>query len=144
MGAGGHGVEDGVSAAVSLRWLDPADGALGQRRFRMTLTMRIERWDVRRDGPLTEAALQQKIEALGYEVTTRLLPPGAVAATQSDMRDRLFAVARGLVKVTLDGESAILGAGDFVHVPPDAVRRVEAIGTASAFCFEAVAPLDAA
>lgn len=133
-----------MSAALSLRWPGPGDGVLGERRFRMTLTMRIERWDVRRDGPLTEAALQQKIEGLGYEVTTRLYPPGAVAAAQSDLRDRLIAVARGLLKVTIDGESAILGRGDLVYVPPDAVRRVEAIGAAAAFCFEAVAPLDAA
>jgi mannose-6-phosphate isomerase-like protein (cupin superfamily) len=133
-----------MSAAVALRWLDPADAVLGQRRFRMTLTMRIERWEVRRDGPLTEAALQQKIEGLGYEVTTRLLPAGAAAATRNDVRDRIVAVARGVVKVTIDGESAILGAGDLAHIPPAALQRVEVIGSAAALCFEAVAPLEAA
>lgn len=131
-------------ATLSFRLFDPAGVVMGGRRFCMTLSMRIERWDVRRDGPLTEPALQQKIEELGYEVSTRLYPAGAIAATQGDLRERLLAVARGLVKVTLDGESAILGAGDLVFVPRCAVQRVEAIGATAAFCFEAVSPPDAA
>jgi mannose-6-phosphate isomerase-like protein (cupin superfamily) len=134
-----------MTAATALRLFDPESGAPGgRRRFRMMLLMRIERWDVRRDGPLTEAALQQKIEALGYEVTPRLLSAGAVAVGQTDLRERLLAVARGLVKVTLDGESAILGAGDIAFVPRGSVRRAEAIGAAPAFCFEAAYPTTAA
>jgi quercetin dioxygenase-like cupin family protein len=134
-----------VTAATALRLFDPESGAPGgRRRFRMMLLMRIERWDVRRDGPLAEATLQQKIEDLGYEVTTRLFPSGAVTGCQSDLRERLLGVARGLVKVTLDGESAILGAGDLVFIPRGSVRRVEAIGTAAAFCFEAAYPTSAA
>jgi quercetin dioxygenase-like cupin family protein len=134
-----------MTAATALRLFDPESGAPGgRRRFRMMLLMRIERWDVRRDGPLTEAALQQRIEGLGYEVTARWFPAGAVSAGQSDLRERLLGVARGLVKVTLDGESAILGAGDVVFVPRGSVRRVEAIGAAAAFCFEAVYPTTAA
>ena len=100
--------------------------------------MRIERWDPRRDGPLNDSALRQKIEARGYRVTVRTYPAGAVAAAQSDDRERLDAVASGLLKVTLDGESAILTAGDVVYVPRGAVRRVEVVGASPAHCFEAV------
>lgn len=132
-----------MSAAVALRWLDPADAALGQRRFRMTLTMRIERWDLRRDGPLSEAALQQKLEGRGYQVTARLMPAGSVAPGRTDVRDRVVAVGRGVVKVTIDGESAILGAGDLAYIPPAAPHRVEVIGSSAAVCFDAVGPSDA-
>jgi quercetin dioxygenase-like cupin family protein len=133
-----------MTAATALRLFDPESGAPGgRRRFRMMLLMRIERWDARRDGPLTEAALQQKIENLGYQVTTRLFPSGAVAGGQSDLRERLLGVASGLVKVTLDGESAILGAGDIVFIPRGSVRRVEAIGPATACCVEAAYPTSA-
>lgn len=100
--------------------------------------MRIERWDPRRDGALNESALRQKIEARGYRVTVRTYPPGAVAAAQSDDRERLDAVASGLLKVTLDGESAILTAGDVVYIPRGAVRRVEVVGASPAHCLEAV------
>lgn len=104
----------------------------------MMLLMRIERWDVRRDGALSEPALQHKLRALGYAATRRVYPPGAVVSAQTDARERIQAVARGLIKVTIDGESAILTAGDIVFVPRGAVRRIEVIGTAAAHCLEAV------
>jgi len=43
-----------------------------------------------------------------------------------------------LVKVTIDGESAILAAGDVVFVPRDAVRRVEVVGNVPASSLHAV------
>jgi mannose-6-phosphate isomerase-like protein (cupin superfamily) len=100
--------------------------------------MRIERWDSRRDGPLTESALRHKIEARGYRVSDRTYPPGAVAAAQSVDHERLDAVASGLLKVTLDDESAILTAGDVVYVPRGVMRRVEVVGAVPVHCFEAV------
>ena len=108
----------------------------------MMLLMRIERWDVRRDGPLSEAALRQKLGRLGYEAGPRAHPPGPVAGVQIDSRERVQAVLAGLIKVTIDGEAAILTAGDVVFVPRGAVRRLEAVGTAAASCLEAVYRLD--
>jgi quercetin dioxygenase-like cupin family protein len=102
------------------------------------LLMRIERWDVQRDGPLSEAAVWQKLKALGYQVSARPYPAGAIAAAQTDSRERIQAVITGLVKVTLDEESAILTAGDLVFVPGGASRRIEVVGTSPALCLEAV------
>jgi quercetin dioxygenase-like cupin family protein len=113
---------------------------IADRRWRagMVVLMRIERWDPRRDGPFNEAALRQKIEARGYRVSERTYPPGAIAAAQSVEQERLDAVASGQLKVTLDGESAILTAGDMVYVPRGALRRVEVVGTSPVHCLEAV------
>ena len=102
----------------------------------MRLT-RIDRWDPRLDGALSEAALQQKLESLGYQPGARLYTAGAIVSPQADPRERIQAVARGLIKVTIDGESAILTAGDVVFVPCGAVRRIEVIGGAPAHCLEA-------
>jgi quercetin dioxygenase-like cupin family protein len=104
----------------------------------MVVLMRIERWDPRRDGPFNESALRHKMEARGYRVSERMYPPGAIAAAQSIDEERLDAVASGLLKVTLDGESAILTAGDMVYVPRGAVRRVEVVGPSAVHCLEAV------
>lgn len=101
------------------------------------LLMRIARWDVRRDGPLTEPSLHQKIADLGYESTPRVYPSGAVGAAQCESEECVQAVLRGLIKVTIDGESAILAAGDIVFVPRGAVRRVEVVGASAAYCLEA-------
>jgi quercetin dioxygenase-like cupin family protein len=110
----------------------------GRWRTGMVLLMRIERWDPRRDGPLNEAALKQKLESRGYRVSARQYPAGAVAAAQADERERLDAVVSGLLKITLDGEAAILTAGDVVIVPRGAVRRVEVVGSSPVHCLEAV------
>lgn len=113
-------------------------GVAGKLRASMMLLTRIDRWDVRRDGALSEAALQQKLSALGYASTSGVYPAGAVVSALTDARERIQAVARGLIKVTIDGESAILTAGDAVFVPRGAVRRVEVIGSSAAHCLEAV------
>ncbi len=110
----------------------------GRWRTGMVLLMRIERWDSRRDGPLTEAALKRKLESRGYRVSGRQYPVGAVASAQADDRERIDAVVSGLLKITLDGESAILTAGDVVIVPRGAVRRVEVVGSSPVHCLEAV------
>ena len=102
------------------------------------LLMRIERWDVRRDGPLSQPALEHKLRALGYEPVLRTYPAGAIAATQTDTRERTEAVVTGLIKVTIDAESAILTAGDIVFVPRGAARRLEVVGTSPAHCLEAI------
>jgi mannose-6-phosphate isomerase-like protein (cupin superfamily) len=102
------------------------------------LRMRIDRWDVRRDGPLTEAALEQKIRARGYEPDFRTYPAGAIVAPPPDAHERVDAVVSGLIKVTIEGESAILTAGDLVFVPHGATRRLEVVGAAPAHCLEAI------
>ena len=104
----------------------------------MTLLMRIERWDAGRDGPLSEAALQHKLDSRGYQVSVRTYPAGTVAVAQSGTEGRIQAVVTGLLKVTIDGESAILSAGDLVFVPRGSVRRLEVVGPSPARCLEGV------
>ena len=103
----------------------------------MTLT-RVERWDVRRDGALSEAALQRKIEALGFEISSRIYPAGQTQLTALQQQVCLAGVVRGLVKLTIDGEATFLTAGDLVFVPRGAVRRLEVLGMAPALCLEAL------
>jgi quercetin dioxygenase-like cupin family protein len=100
--------------------------------------MRIDRWDARRDGPLSESALRHKVETVGYEVSKYAWPAGTVVPPQTQDRERVDAVVTGIVRVTLDGESAILTAGDMVYVPRGSVRRVEVVGAATAHCLDAV------
>ena len=108
----------------------------------MILT-RIERWDVRRDGPLSETALQQKIERLGFEVGSRTYPAGVALTTTVDSRRAIEGVVRGLVRLTIDGEPTVLTAGDLAFVPRGAVRRLEVVGSSTALCLEAYQPAEA-
>ncbi|HXT31591.1 MAG TPA: cupin domain-containing protein [Vicinamibacterales bacterium] len=104
----------------------------------MLTVMRIERWDPRREGAVTEAGLRRKVENYGYQISTTALEGGTVLAPHLQGREGVDAVISGIVKITLDGESAILTAGDLVYVPRGSVRRVEVVGSAAARCIEAV------
>lgn len=138
MADGHHRNENRVSSG-------PASGALlatrrlGTRLRRgMMLLVRIERWDARHDGALTENALRRKLKSFGYEPLPRPNPAGAIASARVHRCDRLEAVLAGLLKVTIDGESAILTAGDIAFIPAGAARRIEAVGTSPVQCLEAV------
>jgi glyoxylate utilization-related uncharacterized protein len=136
-GAGGsHENRMTFSAAAFARRKDME--ALARSRTGMMMLMRLERWDVRRDGPLSEPALRQKIEALGYTAASRPYDVDSVAAARGDESERIEAVVSGLIKVTIDGETAILTAGDIVFVPGGAVWRVEVVGSTPASSLQAV------
>jgi quercetin dioxygenase-like cupin family protein len=101
------------------------------------MLMRVDRWDVRRDGPFSETAMLHKLRSFGYEPLTHEYPAGAIMSRQADSRQRIQAVISGLIKVTIDGEAAILRAGDLVVVPRDTLPRVEVLGPSRATCLEA-------
>ncbi|HVH56775.1 MAG TPA: cupin domain-containing protein [Vicinamibacterales bacterium] len=101
------------------------------------MVARIERWDVRLDGPLSEAALQRKIEMLGYEVRARVYPAGRVATAAFDPRQAITAVVRGVVQLTVNDEPEMLTAGDLAFVPAGISRRLEVVGPGTALCLEA-------
>ena len=122
---------------IGADWTYPRRNAAWSAR--VMLLMRIERWDARRDGPLSGTALQQKLQARGYQVSNLTYPAGTVASAPADATERIQAVVTGLLKVTIDGESAILTAGDLVFVPRGAVRRLEVVGPSAALCLEGVA-----
>jgi mannose-6-phosphate isomerase-like protein (cupin superfamily) len=106
------------------------------------LVMKLNRWDQRHDGPLTETALQQKLKALGYDPRPRATPPDVIVSARLHRRGRADAVLAGLLKVTLDGESVVLTAGDIVFVRGGTARRIEPVGHAPVRCIEAVSRSD--
>ena len=99
--------------------------------------MRIQRWDVGLDGPLSEDALHRKIESLGFEIVARIYPATLAAAVPGNGRDVLVGIVRGLVKLSVDADALLLTAGDLAFIPAGCERRVEGVGPSTAVCFEA-------
>jgi len=105
--------------------------------LRGSALLRIERWDARREGLLSEQALGRKLEARGYQVSSRTWPSLATLFGQPDPGGRVIAIVSGLVKITLGRESAILAEGDMVYLPPSAVARLDVVGFSSVRSLEA-------
>jgi len=101
------------------------------------MSVSVERWDEKRDGPLSEAALRKKLEARGYRVSRYVYPPGTEFPDHTHSIDKIDAVVSGRFRMTLEGGEAVLGAGDCLAVPRGAVHSAEVVGN------EAVVSLDA-
>ncbi len=99
--------------------------------------MKVESWDVKRDGPLSEAALRQKLERRGYRVPGYLYSPGTYFQDHSHHADKIDAVLSGRFRMRIGDEEVILEAGDSLAVPRGVVHNAEVVGN------EPVVSLDA-
>ena len=99
--------------------------------------MRIERWHVERDGPLSEVAVQRKIESLRFTVTSRLYAAERLELPILADRVCVLALVRGLIKLVVDGQPFYLAPGDIAFVPPGASRSLELVAPSAPLFFEA-------
>ena len=90
--------------------------------------MNLSHWDEAAEGPLTEAALRQKLERLGYHVTRYVYPPGTAFSSHTHAIDKIDAVVSGRFRMTMGDDSAVLEAGDCLAVPRGAVHSAEVVG----------------
>jgi mannose-6-phosphate isomerase-like protein (cupin superfamily) len=99
---------------------------------------RVERWDRKRDGEPTEAALRRKLEERGYRVARYVYPPGTVFVTHTHEVDKVDAVVSGSFFLSMDGEQVVLEAGDTLDVPRGTPHRAEVVGEEPVVSLDAV------
>ena len=100
--------------------------------------MHLASWDTERDGALTERALQEKLERKGYSVSLYTYPPGTFFPDHTHDVDKIDAVVSGRFRVTLEGETVVLQAGDAIEVPRGAVHSAEVVGNEPVVSLDAV------
>ena len=93
---------------------------------------------VHRWGPLGEADLRARLEALGYRVSRYDYPPGTFFDTHSHGVDKIDAVVSGRFRVVLENEEVILEPGDAVEVPRGARHSAEVVGGETVVSLDAV------
>jgi mannose-6-phosphate isomerase-like protein (cupin superfamily) len=98
--------------------------------------MKVEHWNEKEDGPLSESALRQKLEHRGYHVTRYIYSPGTVFPDHKHTVDKIDAVLSGKFQMSMGGKSVILEAGDCLSVPAGTIHSAEVVGN------EAVVSLD--
>jgi quercetin dioxygenase-like cupin family protein len=94
----------------------------------MTETLQVMHWDAELDGPLTESALCDQLEARGYRVSRYVYPPGTVFPDHSHDEDKIDAVLSGLFRMTMGDDEIILERGDSLEVPRGVIHSAEVIG----------------
>jgi quercetin dioxygenase-like cupin family protein len=100
--------------------------------------IKIERWGSGSNEPLSEAALVNLLERLGYRCTRYTYPAGTYFPEHSHDVDKVDAVLKGRFKISLYGESVILMAGDYIYIPAKTTHSAEIIGNESVVSIDAV------
>jgi quercetin dioxygenase-like cupin family protein len=98
------------------------------------------RWDPERDGPFSEAALRRAIEAQGYRVSRWVYPPGTRFDAHTHEVDKIDAVVSGRFRMTMEGQSVVLEAGDRLAVPCGTVHSAEVVGDEEVVSLDATRP----
>ena len=98
----------------------------------------VERWDLVRDGPVSEAVLRTRLEQRGYAVSRYTYAPGTAFSDHTHGEDKIDAVLAGTFRVVLEGQEVLLGPGDAVVVPRGAVHSAEVVGNQSVVSLDAV------
>ena len=102
------------------------------------MPLQIKRWDVERDGALSETAMRRKLEALGYSVQRYVYPPGTVFGDHDHPVDKIDGVLAGRFQMMMHGQSVILEAGDMLVVPRGVMHRAEVVGDDPVLSLDAV------
>ncbi|MBI2802659.1 MAG: diguanylate cyclase [Gammaproteobacteria bacterium] len=106
-------------------------------RFRTLHHLKVERWDPNREGSLTLDGMQHKLAIAGYRGQTKQFLPGETIGARKTALDIVNAVVAGELKITLDGESRVLRAGDCAFIPRGQVTSVEVLSKTRVVCIEA-------
>jgi quercetin dioxygenase-like cupin family protein len=100
--------------------------------------MQVERWNPERDGPISEAAMRRKLEARGYAVSKYVYPPGTYFPPHTHGVDKIDGVLAGRFRLSMEGRSVILEAGDLLEVPKGVVHEAEVVGDEPVVSLDAV------
>ena len=96
-----------------------------------------QRWNSA-DGPLSEAALRAKLEAMGYRVAKYVYEPGTVFPDHQHEVDKIDAVLAGRFRLVVRGHMKVLGPGDWIEIPRGTVHNATVVGDEPVVSLDAV------
>lgn len=99
---------------------------------------KVMHWDFVNDGPLSEQAMQDKLALLGYQVNRYIYPPGTHFPEHDHNVDKIDGVLAGCLKITMNGISIILEAGDCLEMPGGVTHSAEVIGNQPVISLDAI------
>ena len=100
--------------------------------------MQIEHWHPERDGELSETNMRRKLEDRGYRVSKYVYPPGTYFPDHDHGVDKIDGVLAGRFRMSMNGSSIVLQAGDLLVVPKHVFHSAEVVGDESVVSLDAV------
>lgn len=88
----------------------------------------VRHWNPAVDGEFSEAALRQRLEALGYVVMRYVYPPGTSFPEHTHHVDKIDAVVSGRFRLVVAGHRVVLGPGDWIGVQRGVSHTADVIG----------------
>jgi len=101
--------------------------------------MKVKRWNDKADEPLTESAMRNKLESRGYSVSRYIYPPGTWFPDHTHGMDKIDGVLAGRFRMTMNGKSVILEAGDCLFIPKGVAHSADVVGSDPVVSLDAVA-----
>ncbi|MEC4986187.1 MAG: cupin domain-containing protein [Oscillatoria sp. PMC 1068.18] len=90
--------------------------------------MQVEHWNEQQDGSFSESALRKKLEQRGYRVSRYVYSPGMCFPDHTHPLAKIDAVVSGRFRMTMQGKTVILEAGDCLKVSCGEVHSAEVVG----------------
>jgi diguanylate cyclase (GGDEF)-like protein len=106
--------------------------------YRTLAKLRLERWNPKSDGQLTQEAMIQKLMIWGFEAKRTVLPSGTVLPDKTSETEIVCGVLTGALRITIEGQSMELKSGDCLFVPGGTTFSAEVSGSQAVAYYEAV------
>ena len=90
------------------------------------------------DGPVSEAALRAKLEALGYRVARYVYEPGTVFPDHKHDVDKIDAVVSGRFRLVVRGHMKVLGPGEWIEIPRGTIHNAAVVGDEPVVSLDAI------
>jgi quercetin dioxygenase-like cupin family protein len=104
----------------------------------MIVHMQHCQWNPDKDGPLSETALVNMLNNLGYTCARYIYPAGTCFPDHQHDVDKIDAILQGTFKITMNGQSFTLRPGSYVVVPKKTIHSAEVIGMETVISIDAV------
>jgi diguanylate cyclase (GGDEF)-like protein len=109
--------------------------------YRSLELYRLEPWNSKIEGLLTEKKLVQKLAAWGFEATLKTYSPGAKIPDYSPEFESVHALLTGQLHLMINGQPLNLKTGDCVFLSPGITCSAEVVGNEPVFRYEATKEL---
>lgn len=88
----------------------------------------VEHWNSSKDGELTAANMQSKLEKQGYQCIHYTFSPGTVFPDHTHCVSKKDAILSGMFQFGMYGKTVLLRAGDTIEVPKEVVHNASVVG----------------